>query len=106
MWPRVPREWRGPNALAGLFVVPRVVVVAYPSLSGLRTTGESAARVFLLFWLLIVVAGATALLLRSIAAWWILVIWELLGIALWASKAARHGLGVHLVVSGGLGFAS
>jgi len=106
MFSGIPQDWRVPIAWAVLWLVPAIVYVAFPPLSGLRTTDERAARVMLLVWLLIFGAGATALLLRSIAAWWILVLFELLGVVLWASHVGRDGLGIRSVVSGVLTFAS
>jgi hypothetical protein len=44
--------------------------------------------------LLIVLAGAYALLQRSRIAWWILIVWEGLAVADWVYEVRKHGLGM------------
>src|SRR5947209_10923538 len=95
MGTRIPEEWRVPLAYVVLLVVPTLV-------AGVRfvSTHGRVALVGVALSLLIVLAGAYALLQRSRIAWWLLVVWEGLAVADWVYHVGKHGLGLEWRLGG------
>jgi len=84
---RIPEEWRVPIAFAVVWVVPFVVEVARPSLWERAPLFGLAVSVALF----IVLVGA--LLSRSPAAWWILVVIYVAAVATWVQHVVSKGVG-------------
>lgn len=84
---RIPEEWRVPIAFAVVWVVPSVVELARPSL------WERAPIFGLAVSVALVIVLVGALLSRSRAAWWILVVSYVAAVATWVQHIVSKGVG-------------